>query len=98
MWIENAIWALLGVIFGCFSGLLTNCVIGRAFEYRAFLHHAMIEDVLRKIESQITAKLEAARDSAVDIYLRPEKVAWIQEFESLRPNWLVFFRRQKRIR
>jgi hypothetical protein len=135
MWIENAAWAVFGAVFGYFSGLRTNYVIGRAFEYRAFLHKAMLEvrlmserlcsssydlqkvprvdavvrlcadqieylgqkrvaDSLRVIEHQITASVEAAAQSATDIHLRAEKIAWIQQLESLRPSWLVFFRRQ----
>ena len=138
MWIENAAWAVFGVVFGYFGGLRTNYVIGRAFDYRAFLHKAMIEvrlmserlcsssydlqkvprvdsvvrlcadqieylgqkpvaDSMRMIEHQITAKLEAAAQSATDIHFRSEKIAWIQQLERLRPNWIVFFRRQKHV-
>jgi hypothetical protein len=131
VWVENAFWALVGIIFGFLTGLKTNYVIGRAFEYRAFLHHALLEvrlmperlcsssgdlnkvpradavvrlcadqieylgqrkvaETLRGIETQIAAKLEEAKHSAVDIDFHSEKVAWIRQLENLRPKWLVF--------
>lgn len=34
---------LVGIVTGYFLGLRTNFVIGRVFEYRAFLHQALIE-------------------------------------------------------
>jgi len=40
---ENALWAFVGAVAGFFLGLLTNHVMGSAFEYRAFLHQAMVE-------------------------------------------------------
>jgi hypothetical protein len=136
MSIENVAWAAFEAVLGYFSGLRTNYVVGRAFEYRAFLHKAMIEvrlmserlcwssndltrvprvdsvvrlcadqidylgqkrvaNLMRVIEHEIVAKFHAAAQSATDIHFREEKNAWIQQLESLRPNWIVFFRRQK---
>jgi len=40
---QNAFWALVGIVAGFFIGLRTNYMMGRAFEYRAFLHQAMID-------------------------------------------------------
>ena len=128
-----------GLFRGFFSGLRTNYVIGRALEYRAFVHKALLEvrlmserlcssswdlqktprvdsivrlcadqieylgqkrvaDSMRMVEHQITAKLEAAAQSATDIQLRSEKIAWIQQLQSLRPNLVGFFCSQKHVR
>jgi hypothetical protein len=40
---QNAFWALIGIVAGFFIGLRTNYMMGRAFEYRAFLHKAVID-------------------------------------------------------
>jgi hypothetical protein len=40
---QNAFWAVAGIVAGFFIGLRTNYMMGRAFEYRAFLHQAMID-------------------------------------------------------
>lgn len=40
---ENALYAVIGLITGYFVGIRTNYIVGRVFEYRAFLHQAMIE-------------------------------------------------------
>src|SRR5689334_6995276 len=40
---QSAFWAIVGAGIGFFLGLRTNYLMGRAFEYRAFLHEAMID-------------------------------------------------------
>lgn len=39
----TVIGIVVGAVIGYFFGLRTNYIIGRAFEYRAFLNQAMIE-------------------------------------------------------
>jgi len=56
-----------------------------------YLGQRKVAKTLRGIETQIAAKLEAAKDSAVDIDSHSEKVTWIRQLENLRPKWLVFF-------
>lgn len=40
---QNALWTVVGAVAGFFVGLRTNYMMGRAFEYSAFLHQAMID-------------------------------------------------------
>jgi hypothetical protein len=130
-WFLTLFGIVVGALIGFLLGLRTNYIIGRAFEYRAFLNQALIEvrlvsgklkadsydyhrmpradqavrlyadqiehlgqrtvaASLRRIEKELAAKFDAARQRTEDLDFEDEKGHWIVKLESLRPNWWTF--------
>jgi hypothetical protein len=66
---QSAFWAVVGAAVGFFLGLRANYLMGRAFEYRAFLHQAMI-DVRLMSEPLCSTSYDLQKVPRVDAVVR----------------------------
>ena len=61
---DNLLWTLLGAVIGYPLGLFSNFVIGKVFEYRAFLHQAIYE--VRLLSGKLMYRSQSEKSADYD--------------------------------